>query len=184
MKITQDYYLIIDLEATCADDKSIRGRDMEIIEIGAVLLNAKTLEIESDYQTFIQPVIHTQLTDFCTSLTSITQQQVDQAPIFPDALKAFQAWFEPYGSYLFCSWGNYDKNQFELDCDRYNIDYPFPGGHLNIKKEFSAFFETTKKFGMAGALRKLGLELEGVHHRGIDDARNIARIVQTLMSQS
>jgi|GEM_PF-2638928 len=35
---------------------------------------------------------------------------------------------------------------------------------------------------LASALKKIGLELEGTHHRGIDDARNIARIVQAVLS--
>jgi inhibitor of KinA sporulation pathway (predicted exonuclease) len=30
---------------------------------------------------------------------------------------------------------------------------------------------------MAGALKLCGLPLQGVHHRGIDDARNIARML-------
>ncbi len=30
---------------------------------------------------------------------------------------------------------------------------------------------------MARALARLGIPLEGTHHRGIDDARNIARIL-------
>jgi inhibitor of KinA sporulation pathway (predicted exonuclease) len=34
-----------------------------------------------------------------------------------------------------------------------------------------------KKLGMAKALRHVGLELQGTHHRGIDDARNIARLL-------
>jgi len=34
-----------------------------------------------------------------------------------------------------------------------------------------------KKQGMAGALKLCGLPLEGTHHRGIDDARNIARML-------
>ncbi|NER49069.1 MAG: exonuclease, partial [Symploca sp. SIO1A3] len=35
MKITEDYYLIVDLEATCANDHSVPRHRMEIIEIGA-----------------------------------------------------------------------------------------------------------------------------------------------------
>jgi len=35
---------------------------------------------------------------------------------------------------------------------------------------------------MAEALNKLGIELEGVHHRGLDDAKNIARIYQKILS--
>ncbi len=34
-----------------------------------------------------------------------------------------------------------------------------------------------KKQGMAEALKLCGLKLEGAHHRGIDDARNIARML-------
>ncbi len=182
MKIAQNYYLIVDLEATCTNDNSIPRHKMEIIEIGAVLLNSQNLQIESEYQTFIKPILHPSLTDFCKSLTSISQQDVDTAPLFPEALKDFQAWFYPFGSYIFCSWGDYDKNQFKKDCKLHNVGYPFPGGHLNLKKAFSSIFNSKKKFGMAEALNKLEIELEGTHHRGIDDARNIARIFQKLLA--
>ena len=36
---------------------------------------------------------------------------------------------------------------------------------------------------MKGALLKVGLPLEGTHHRGIDDVRNIARLLDHLISQ-
>ncbi len=183
MKITQNYYLIVDLEATCTKDNSIPRHKMEIIEIGAVLLNSRNLQIESEFQTFIKPILNPSLTDFCKSLTTIDQQEVDQAPLFPEALKSFQSWFYPFGSYLFCSWGDYDKNQFKKDCKLHNVGYPFPGGHLNLKKAFSRFLDSPKKFGMTEALNKLRIELEGVHHRGIDDARNTARIVQQSLSR-
>ncbi|WP_041763952.1 3'-5' exonuclease [[Leptolyngbya] sp. PCC 7376] len=184
MEIDQDYYLIIDLEATCCDDKSIPRHKMEIIEIGAVLLHSKTLEIESEYQTFVQPILNPTLTDFCKTLTSITQGDVNQAPHFPEAIQGLQKWLYPFRSYVFCSWGKYDKTQFERDCQRHNVDYPFPSKHINLKKSFSAIISSSKKFGMNGALEKLGLPLIGTHHRGIDDARNIARIVQALKSKT
>ena len=182
MKISQDYYLIVDLEATCSDDGSIQRRRMEIIEIGAVMLNAKTLAVEAEYQRFIRPILHPQLTDFCRSLTSISQADVDLASPFPDVLKDFQSWFYPFGSYLFSSWGDYDKAQFEQDCLLHGVGYPFSVGHLNIKQAFSDKRGLKKKLGMTGALAEIGLELEGTHHRGIDDARNIARIVQFVLS--
>ncbi len=182
MKISQDYYLIVDLEATCADDHSFPRHKMEIIEIGAVMLNSKTLQIESEYQSFIKPILHPLLTDFCKSLTSISQKNVDTAPQFATVLQDFQAWFDPFGSYLFCSWGDYDKHQFKQDCQLHQVGYPFPAGHLNLKKAFSVSLLSKRRFGMAEALHKLGIPLEGAHHRGIDDAKNIARIVQTVLS--
>ena len=180
MKITDDYYLIIDFEASCADDKSIPPASMEIIEIGAVMLNSKTLKIESEYDTFVKPIIHPKLTNFCQSLTSITQQDIDNAPIFPDALQDFLSWLNPYKNYLFCSWGNYDQKQLKQDCELHNLNYPF-SVHVNLKKEFSVAMKSKKQWGMARALKMLNLPLEGTHHRGIDDARNIARIVQTIV---
>ncbi len=35
---------------------------------------------------------------------------------------------------------------------------------------------------MTKALAKLGIAQEGIHHRGIDDARNIAKIYQHMYS--
>ncbi len=170
------YFLIIDLEATCSDDNSIPRHQMEIIEIGAVMLNRATWEIDSEFQQFIQPVINSQLTAFCTELTSISQKDVELAPKFPEAMTSLQEWIKSFPKYVFCSWGNYDKTQFIQDCKYHNIAYPFGSEHRNIKKEFSEYLGVSKGFGMSQALQQLGLELKGTHHRGIDDARNIAAI--------
>jgi len=40
------------------------------------------------------------------------------------------------------------------------------------------------RMGMAGMLSSLGLTLEGRHHSGIDDCRNIARIAKELCRRS
>ncbi len=171
------YFLIIDLEATCSDDGIIPSEEMEIIEIGAVMLNRSNWEIDSEYQQFIKPVRHPQLTEFCTELTTITQQDVEMAPNFPEVISQFKEWIDSYPKNIFCSWGNYDKNQFIQDCEFHNVDYPFGAEHRNIKKEFSLYIgDKKKRFGMTQALEKLGIELQGTHHRGIDDARNIAAI--------
>jgi inhibitor of KinA sporulation pathway (predicted exonuclease) len=175
-KNKDSYYLIIDLEATCCDNNSIPSREMEIIEIGAVMLNSNTWEIESEFQKFIQPIIHPKLTEFCRKLTTITQADVDGAIKFPEAMANLTDWMQEYPRNIFCSWGNYDKKQFQQDCNYHQIDYPFGTSHINIKEKFSEFIGTSKGYGMAKALEYLGFELKGIHHRGIDDAHNIARI--------
>ena len=58
-----------------------------------------------------------------------------------------------------------------------------PSGHMNLKLAFSDRLGVNKKFGMAGAIEQVGLELEGTHHRGIDDARNIARLLPWCVAQ-
>ncbi|BAZ52749.1 exonuclease RNase T and DNA polymerase III [Nostoc sp. NIES-4103] len=184
MKTQKDhYFLIIDLEATCCNNGSIPSHEMEIIEIGAVMLNRATWEIDSEFQQFIQPVRHPQLTSFCTELTSIRQQDINQAPLFPEAISAFRKWIELFPNHIFCSWGNYDKKQFLQDCQFHNLPYPFTQEHINIKKEFSEYIGVSKGFGMAKALEFLGIELKGTHHRGIDDARNIAAIYKYIKTK-
>ena len=178
MHIANPYYLIVDVEATCSDDGSVPRNEMEIIEIGAVMQSSRTFEIESEFQTMVRPVRHRQLTTFCTELTGIEQHKVADAPLFPEALEAMKKWMDGFEDALFCSWGDYDRNQFIQDCAYHRIGYPFHFGHLNLKAEFSRSLNRHKRYGITEALRQIGFKFEGSHHRGPDDARNVARIVR------
>ena len=55
-------YLVIDLEATCDDQGGVPRHEMEIIEIGAVLVAADTLAPLDEWQSFVRPVRHPELT--------------------------------------------------------------------------------------------------------------------------
>jgi inhibitor of KinA sporulation pathway (predicted exonuclease) len=178
MRISNDYYLIVDVEATCSDVGAVPRHEMEIIEIGAVMQSSRTFEIDSEFRTFIRPVRHPVLTEFCTELTGITQSDVAAASPFGEALEAMKEWMYSFEDSLFCSWGDYDRQQFLQDCAYHQVGYPFRSGHLNLKAEFSRAVGRSKKLGIADALHSLGMEFEGSHHRGLDDARNIARIVR------
>jgi 3'-5' exoribonuclease 1 len=46
--------------------------------------------------------------------------------------------------------------------------------HVNLKAKFASMNGQRKKLGVFAALRSVGLTFSGSHHRGIDDARNIA----------
>jgi inhibitor of KinA sporulation pathway (predicted exonuclease) len=145
---------------------------MEIIEIGAVMVDAKSLKIVDEYEIFIKPILNPTLTTFCKTLTTITQKDVDEAVGYREALENFKNWYSRYDDFLFCSWGDYDRNQFKLDSALHNVAYPFSEEHLNIKKAF-AKVQGVKPCGLDEALNHVGLELVGTHHRGIDDARNM-----------
>jgi 3'-5' exoribonuclease 1 len=171
-------YLVIDLEATCDNGGLVPKREMEIIEIGAVLVSGESHAPVSEFQSFIRPVRHPVLTPFCTRLTSITQADVDAAPAFPEVFGRLTRWIYSHPApHVFCSWGDYDRTQFEQDCRFHNVPYALPHRHLNLKRAFSERRGIGKKLGMAGALAQAGLPLTGTHHRGIDDARNIARLL-------
>jgi inhibitor of KinA sporulation pathway (predicted exonuclease) len=179
------YFLVIDLEATCCNSKSISSREMEIIEIGAVIVETSSLKSIAEFQTFIKPLRHPILTSFCQDLTSITQEQVDRAPTYPKAMESFQEWLLDYPQSIFGSWGEYDRQQFLQDSQFHKLPLPYPlsSSHMNLKKLFSENQGLSKKYGMAGALKLAGIELIGTHHRGIDDARNIAKLLPYILGR-
>lgn len=174
---------IVDFEATCCDQQTFPREEMEIIEIGSVAVDAATGDVLSEFRTFIRPVRNPTLTGFCKSLTTITQDEVNSAPGFPEALAAFATWLARFERPVFCSWGDYDRNQLEKDCDFHKQPFPFSNGHRNLKKEFSKAIDSPKRFGLGQALDRLGLDFEGTPHRGIDDAKNIARVYKEILIQ-
>lgn len=172
-----EFYLVIDVEATCAEDNSIPRHETEIIEIGAVIVDATTFDMLDEFQSFIRPIRHPRLTHFCTHLTTIRQIEVDISPTYPIVIKKLETWLKPYRASLFCSWGEYDQIQIERECRHHRVNYPLGVRHLNLKTEYAHRHRLPKQVGMQTALRQAGLHLQGIHHRGIDDARNIARLL-------
>lgn len=178
-----DRFLIIDLEATCCDRKTIKRHEMEIIEIGAVMLEAQNLTIVDEFQSFIKPIRHPILTQFCQQLTSITQIQVDSAPTYQEAIDPFKKWLYQYSNFIFGSWGDYDRKQFEQDSKFHRGSYPISSEHINLKQLFTENQKLPKRYGMAQALELAKLELTGTHHRGIDDAKNIAKLMPYILGK-
>jgi inhibitor of KinA sporulation pathway (predicted exonuclease) len=177
-------FICLDLEATC-DEPRFDAEQMEIIEIGACCVDPLG-NILSEFQTFIKPVVRPVLSAFCTKLTTITQPQVDAAPQFSAAMEAFEAWLtecaQKFGAPdLWGSWGAYDRKQFERNAKL--LDLPQPAflsaiEHVNLKERYAKTLGL-KKYS-PGVGKALGyyehMRFEGTPHRGIDDARNIARL--------
>lgn len=173
-------YIIVDLEATCWERDRHQQSRMETIEIGAVLMADADAESTEEFSVFIKPVREPKLSDFCTELTTITQADVDGAAPFPIAFRQFLEWIGPE-PFIWCSWGAYDRTQLKQDCKNHGMAYPQAmERHLNLKPLFVKK-HNNKRCGMKKAMEILGLEATGTHHRGIDDARNIAKIARTIL---
>ncbi len=171
-----DFYLVVDLEATCCDRKTIPSVKREIIEIGAVMLN-RELEVVSEFQRFVKPVVYPQLTPFCTALTSITQEMVDKAPSYGEAIGDFSQWVADYPKFVFCAWGDFDRRQIRYECKRHGLSNPIQTTCLNLRTMFGRSQDLPGLFNLNESLKMANLEFTGVHHRGIDDARNIAKLL-------
>lgn len=169
--------LVIDVESTCWEAPEKPGKDeiSEIIEIGIAVVNTKELKIVKNDSIMVRPQ-RSRISKFCTSLTTLTQAQVDRGITFQEAIKKLKTDFDS-GNRTFISWGDYDRKMFERNCRDYNIQYPFGPRHQNLKNAFTILHGLDREPGMDTALEHIKLKLDGTHHRGIDDARNIANIL-------
>lgn len=169
-------WIVLDLECTC-DNKSFPKEDMEIIEIGAVKLHPISWDPISEFETMVRPSMNPRLTEFCKELTGISQNEVDSAPMFPEALKALCEWVGP--SSKMCSWGDFDRIQLQRDCKRHRLEVPAwtYENHVNAREEF-ARWTSIGKSTIPEACGLMGLRFEGDLHRALDDARNVAAILR------
>ena len=173
--------LVIDIEATCWENlppnKFPQARN-EIIEIGITPIDIKTKTIEESRSIMVIPPT-TEVSEFCTKLTTITQEQLDREAIpFRDAIDILTNEYKSHRQ-VFASWGDYDRRSFEKNCDWNKVPYPFANMHLNVKTLFAATYGYNG--GQASCGADLGIHMEGVAHRGVDDSRNIAKILVKLL---
>lgn len=176
-----DQILIIDVEATCWEGSPPPGQENEIIEIGIACLDAATLKPLEKRSILVRPE-RSAVSPFCTQLTTLTQDQVDQGISFSAACAILK---DDYAarSRTWASYGDYDRRQFTRQCESRQVAIPFGVSHLNIKNLFALIHGLPHEVGMAEALQQLGIPLEGTHHRGIDDAWNIAHILAALLKR-
>jgi inhibitor of KinA sporulation pathway (predicted exonuclease) len=174
--MSDPYVLVIDVESTCWEEPEKPGRDeiSEIIEVGIAVVDTKNVKLIENDTILIRPQ-RSRISKFCTKLTTLTQAQVDRGITFQEAMKKLRKDFDS-SNRTFVSWGDYDRKMFERNSKDYNTPYPFGPRHLNLKNCFTLLHGLEREPGMDTALDFLGLKLDGTHHRGIDDARNIARI--------
>ena len=176
--------LIIDLESTCWDGSVLpngerQGVDnMEIIEIGCAVASREG-ELLDSRSFLVRPQEFPELSEFCVKLTGITQAMVDEASTFAETIGKLNEWLRDFpADIIWCSWGNYDRLHMESQSMRTGaspliLEWP----HLNLKRIWRRTTGQKKKNSLGQALAFHDLTFQGTPHRGIDDARNIVRLL-------
>jgi inhibitor of KinA sporulation pathway (predicted exonuclease) len=170
-----DKIVVVDLETTCWEKRE-REQIMEVIETGVCLLDIGSGEITERQSILIKPV-YSEVSDFCTKLTTLTQKLVETGIGFREACLKLEDEYQSKKR-VWASYGDFDRHQFERECRLKKVPYPFGSRHLNIKTLFAIKRRLTEEMDMDKALALLGLKLIGTHHRGVDDAYNVARILK------
>ncbi|MCI0994740.1 exonuclease [Pseudomonas corrugata] len=176
-------WLVIDLEAT-TDEGGWPVAEMEIIEIGATLVNRDGRELDH-FQRFVRPLRRPLLTPFCRELTHITQANIDSAAPISEVWPAFEHWLAPYHANLggWVSWGDYDRKQLLQEWQQQQLHSVLARvPHMNLKQRFAKARRLERPLGLNGALQLAGLQFSGQQHRALEDARNTARLLPLVLA--
>ncbi len=186
---TFDHFLILDFEATCDDQAPVEPQ--EIIEFPGVVLDASGDSV-AEFESFVRPVENPRLRPFCTELTSITQDQTDSAPVFVDVLANYERFLATHGldhrNTLVVTCGDWDlRTMLPKQCRTAGVQ-TIPvifTRWLNIKTLYRNVMNLQEgtRVSMPTMLGGLELTLLGHHHRGIDDCRNIGRVLRALIQK-
>lgn len=187
-------FYCVDIEATCWETPEEQGdRPTEVIEIGIVEVHLKTGEIRNKRSYVVKPRF-TDVSPFCTTLTGWTQEAVNQGSDITIALKNIEQDYGISKHHVWMSYGEYDRVKLSSDVgqpggvlDLYGIErhqnpFAYMRAHYNIKTLMALKERLSKELGMARALQYYGIPLDGRHHNGADDAWNIAKIANRVLS--
>lgn len=182
-------FIVLDFEANCSGNQT---GNHEIIEFPCVLVDRETGETISEFHNYVKMITYTKLSDFIKNLTHITDNQVTNGLTWAESLIEFEKWCKqndvtPENSTI-VTCGDWDikimlANQLSISKTKLS---PFLnklfGCWTNVKivylKRSNTEFQKPK--GMAAMLDELKIPLEGHHHSGIDDCRNIIKICNRL----
>lgn len=177
-----DYVIVVDVEATCWDGPTPPGEVNEIIEIGICPLEISTGKRHDRRSILLRPK-RSRVSEFCTKLTTLTQEQVDSGTSLMLACEVLRREYHSRDR-VWASFGDYDRKMFEQQCQAEGVPYPFGPRHLNVKTLFGLMRGLPHEVGMAEAVAMIGQPLDGTHHRGDDDAWNIAGVLAHLLQRT
>ncbi|XP_072838648.2 ERI1 exoribonuclease 2 isoform X1 [Pogona vitticeps] len=190
------YLIVIDFESTCWNDNR-KCYTQEIIEFPAVLLNTSNGEMESEFHAYVQPQEHPILSEFCTELTGITQNQVDEGVPLRICLSQFSKWIQKLQTEkniifssshssgaasegqlcAFVTWSDWDLGVcLHYECKRKQLRKPaILNSWIDLRATYKLFY-SRKPQGLNNALQDVGIVFAGREHSGMDDSRNTARL--------
>lgn len=179
-------HIVIDFEFTAIPKKCKAQRKLchyEIVEIGAVKLN-ENYEVVDKFSAFVKPT-YSFMSKVAGKLTGITNNDIEKAPSFEEAVQRFLNWigddFEIY------TWSENDRIQFESECALKSSKEQFQillnKQWQDVQLTYLELVGLSSAISLQRALNSLNISFEGNSHRATDDALNTASILQVINSK-
>jgi DNA polymerase III epsilon subunit-like protein len=185
MRYTTDI-VVIDLEASCpeADQGNNTIERSSIIEIGAVRLAGRSLEIIDEFSELVRPEDHP-IVPFITEITGISPEMVQDKDTFDVVGQRFLNWYGPRNKAVIAAFGAYyDIPLLRKECDRYGLDFrsTIAGGAYDLRAIGTAWLamndHRTSGLTLGSILKKMGIGDQFEAHRAVEDAKAAAAVLQ------
>ncbi len=179
-----EVHIILDLEFNPSAKENRDLLRQEIIEIGAVKLNAQMEEI-GRFSCFVKPELNRVVDASIVRLTGIRTEDVMNARPFEEALRLFSEWVGP-GRARICSWSDNDLRQVLDEC--YIKDVPFPenfGHWMDLQKVYQYIirYPLSRSLALHRAAELLGVSFSSrLAHRAMYDTEVTAEIYRIMCS--
>ena len=167
------YYVILDLEFNGTYSKRKHKFINEIIEFGAVKLDAK-LNIVDTFTELVAPQISKKLNTHVSALTHITYEELSQSKnTFTHVLSQFRKFC---GECMLLTWGTSDILALMENCRYYlgTHEFDFIPYYCNLQlycQEALDYHDSAKMMGLSTCAQMLGIDLEEKElHRALCDA--------------
>ncbi|KAK7405300.1 hypothetical protein VNO78_06508 [Psophocarpus tetragonolobus] len=179
-----DFFLVLDLE----------GR-VEILEFPVLLISTKTLQVEDIFHRFVRPskMSEQRINEYIEGKYGkfgVHRVWHDTAIPFTEVIQQFGLWLMRHQLWMggelnraaFVTCGNWDlKTKVPQQCEVSKIKLPpYFMEWVNLKDVYLNFYNR-RATGMVKMMKELQIPLMGSHHLGIDDSRNIARVLQHML---
>ncbi|CAK9815021.1 ERI1 exoribonuclease 3 [Anthophora plagiata] len=142
------------------------------------------------FHEYIKPRFNPKLTVFCTELTGIMQDLVDNQPHFSEVFEKFCKWLKE---------NNYSTDENDsafVTCGDWDLKYMLPSQckleNMSLPPQFSKWINLKTSFcdatefyprNLVDMLSHFDLPLHGRLHSGINDVENMVKIIQNLHSK-
>ncbi|CAO2833361.1 unnamed protein product [Amaranthus hypochondriacus] len=183
-----DFFLVLDLEGK-----------VEILEFPVIMIDAKTMQVVDGFHRFVRPskMSEQRINGYIAGKYGkfgVDRVWHDTAMLFNEVIQEFEDWISshnlwqkehggPLNSAAFVTCGNWDiKTKIPEQCQVCRMKIPpYFMEWINVKDIYLNFYNSPAT-GMKTMLNQLRIPQLGSHHLGIDDTKNIARVVQRMLA--
>lgn len=181
-------YLVLDLEMCMvkgSGKKKMRGEKHEIIQIGAVLLDAG-YRIVDEFSSFVKPE-YGEIDAFIENLTGIKPEDVTKAPTLRTAMIHFEQWIGNR-EVTVLSWSDSDYQQLKKEMRVKKIKNhkmeDLMDSWVDFQRSFDEMLGLKHQYALEDAMSISRIHMMGRQHDGLCDAYNTARLFVKIHRQN